>query len=411
MKSVNQFGLTAVVVLSLSGPALAQTAATPGAKPAPAATPANAVAIASAPAPAPVSAVSTPAPAPTPAAAAVASPAPAITLTAAAAAAAPAPDAETRCHTRSHQLPLGDVRRRLPPAVCRGAARSNGYSPFNVTRGYLNIQARLSDRVKIRFTRDMRPTTDANLDRNLALRLEYASLDVQMSDNVAIMSAAQMPSARPTRNRQPLPRARGIARERLGLLPARPPRREHRATRRSADIHVGVFKRGGIRTRRSRRDTSIDGRATFRPFARRERIEQSDHLGVSTSTTAAYAEDRPATWPSGWPPTKATTSRPGAVSVRHGQPVCRRGRAATRHVVPRRSAAGLHGMGRGGRSGPVRSGCGERQRPETPHGVRRRALGSGGTCAAGPRDPLEHEQSVNSQLLSRRLLAQTHIEF
>ena len=64
---------------------------------------------------------------------------------------------------------------------------SDGYNAFDVTRGYLNIQARLSDRIKVRFTPDVRPTTDANLDRNLALRLEYASLDVQVSDSVAVM--------------------------------------------------------------------------------------------------------------------------------------------------------------------------------------------------------------------------------
>src|SRR6185503_12027190 len=64
---------------------------------------------------------------------------------------------------------------------------SDGYNSFDVTRGYLNIQARLSDRVKVRFTPDVRPTTDASLERNLALRLEYASLDVQATDGIAVM--------------------------------------------------------------------------------------------------------------------------------------------------------------------------------------------------------------------------------
>src|SRR5688572_21715996 len=63
----------------------------------------------------------------------------------------------------------------------------DGYNAFDVTRGYFNVEARLSDRVKVRFTPDVRPTTDANLDRNLALRLEYASLDFQVNDGVAIM--------------------------------------------------------------------------------------------------------------------------------------------------------------------------------------------------------------------------------
>ena len=39
----------------------------------------------------------------------------------------------------------------------------------------------------VRFTPDVRPTTDASLDRNLALRLEYASLDGQVTDGVSVM--------------------------------------------------------------------------------------------------------------------------------------------------------------------------------------------------------------------------------
>src|SRR5262245_62313212 len=46
---------------------------------------------------------------------------------------------------------------------------SNGYNAFDVTRGYLNVRAQLWERVRVRFTPDVRPTTDANLDRNLAM--------------------------------------------------------------------------------------------------------------------------------------------------------------------------------------------------------------------------------------------------
>src|SRR5213078_1718278 len=58
---------------------------------------------------------------------------------------------------------------------------SDGYNAFDVTRGYLNIQARLSDRVRVRFTPDVRPTTDASLQSNLSLRLEYASLETDVT--------------------------------------------------------------------------------------------------------------------------------------------------------------------------------------------------------------------------------------
>src|SRR5262245_20099293 len=40
----------------------------------------------------------------------------------------------------------------------------DGYNSFDVTRGYLNIRARLSETVSIRFTPGVRPTTDASLD-------------------------------------------------------------------------------------------------------------------------------------------------------------------------------------------------------------------------------------------------------
>ena len=36
---------------------------------------------------------------------------------------------------------------------------SDGYNAFDITRGYFNIEARLSDRVRVRFTPDVRPTT------------------------------------------------------------------------------------------------------------------------------------------------------------------------------------------------------------------------------------------------------------
>src|SRR6185503_14592214 len=54
----------------------------------------------------------------------------------------------------------------------------DGYNAFEVTRGYLDVTGRLSDRVKVRFTTNVRPTTDASLDANLTARLEYAYLDL-----------------------------------------------------------------------------------------------------------------------------------------------------------------------------------------------------------------------------------------
>src|SRR4029450_11903712 len=123
----------------------------------------------------------------------------------------------------------------------------DGYNAFDVTRGYINIQARLSDRVKVRFTPDVRPTTDANLERNLALRLEYASLDVQVTDNTAVMFGLhEMPwlTYEETLNRY---RVLGpMFSERLGLLPGATDLGasiKYSADR--TDVHFGVYNGEG----------------------------------------------------------------------------------------------------------------------------------------------------------------------
>src|SRR5436309_3375304 len=56
------------------------------------------------------------------------------------------------------------------------------FNAFDVTRGYINIQAKLSPHVRVRFTPDVRPTTDASLVTNLTLRLAYASLEADVAD-------------------------------------------------------------------------------------------------------------------------------------------------------------------------------------------------------------------------------------
>ena len=162
---------------------------------------------------------------------------------------------------------------------------SDGYNSFDVTRGYFNVQARLSDRVKVRFTPDVRPTTDASLDRNLALRLEYASLDVQASDSVAVMFGLhEMPwlTFEESLNRY---RVLGpFFAERLGLIPgATDLGASIRATTGRTDIHLGVYNGEGYGRAEIDKYKSIDGRATFRPFA-----EESELGTVSISGFYQY---------------------------------------------------------------------------------------------------------------------------
>src|SRR5688500_13414267 len=169
----------------------------------------------------------------------------------------------------------------------------DGYNAFDVTRGYFNVQARLSDRVKVRFTPDVRPTTDVNLDRNLALRLEYASLDVQATDGVAIMFGLhEMPwlTFEESLNRY---RVLGpLFAERLGLIPGPSDLGASiKATGARTEVHVGVYNGEGYGRAEADRYKSLDGRATFRPFA-----EDSAAGNVSISgfyQYGWYARDRP----------------------------------------------------------------------------------------------------------------------
>src|SRR5262245_42559504 len=182
MKSVSRVCAAAVMMSALSSAALAQTPAkttsTPRSTPAPApakpsSAPATVTAAATpaAPEPAPVRAAAAAPPAPAPAPAPVA---PALDLPSV------LPDPEQAQRRSDFDPPAGNF-----PVVSFGVLtflqyqaelhEADGYNAFDVTRGYLNIKARLNDRVNVRFTPDVRPTTDASLNNNLALRLEYAS--------------------------------------------------------------------------------------------------------------------------------------------------------------------------------------------------------------------------------------------
>ena len=290
---------------------------------------------------------------------------------------------------------------------------SNGYNAFDVTRGYLNIQARLSDRIRVRFTPDVRPTTDASLNQNLALRLEYASLDVQATDNIAIMFGLhEMPwlAFEETVNRY---RVVGpFFSERLGLIPGTTDLGVSlkRSTERT-DFHVGVYNGEGQGRAEIDKYKSIDGRATFRPFSQDSELAKVTDLGVLSvrlvhARSTAQRRDRDGQL-------RKRQPRPhGAVPLRDRQSVRRRGHRAPRLLVLRRGPSGSDGLVRHRRSRSLRSGRFERQRLAATPPRRRCALERDLTRATGCRVSLEQShQTSNSQLLERRLLAQTHIEF
>jgi hypothetical protein len=169
----------------------------------------------------------------------------------------------------------------------------DGYNAFDVTRGYFNVEARITDRFKVRFTPDVRPTTDASLNRNLALRMEYASLDAKVSDNVSVMFGLHETPWLSFEESLTRYRVLGpLFAERMGLIPGPTDLGASiKATKGRTEIHAGVYNGEGYGQAEFDKYKAVDGRVTFRPFA------EDDEMGnVSISgfyQYGWYARDRP----------------------------------------------------------------------------------------------------------------------
>jgi hypothetical protein len=169
----------------------------------------------------------------------------------------------------------------------------DGYNAFDVTRGYINIEARLSDKVKLRFTPDVRPTTDASLNRNLTLRMEYAALDAQVTENMAVMFGLhQTPwlTFEESVNRY---RVLGpFFAERMGLIPG--PTDLGASVKYmagSTEVHAGIYNGEGYGRAELDKYKSIDGRVTVRPF---DEDTEAGNVTISGFYQYGwYAEDRP----------------------------------------------------------------------------------------------------------------------
>ena len=398
---MKRLALTAIVLLTLPATALAQATATDTATAAPA------------PAPVQMAALSSTAIAPTPA------PAPAPASEAAPVSAAVAAAAEAQAPERVDATPINSSF----PAVTFGILtflqyqaqlhESNGYNAFDVTRGYLNIQARLSDRIKVRFTPDVRPTTDASLNQNLALRLEYASLDVQATDTIAIMFGLhEMPwlAFEETVNRY---RVVGpFFSERLGLIPGTTDLgvSVKRSTERT-DIHVGVYNGEGQGRAEIDKYKSIDGRATFRPFSGDSELAKVTVSGFYQY--GWYARDRPRNV------AIAMGSYENDKLVLTAQYLSATDNPFVAVDIERRGFS-FFGEGRQGPTGWSLIGGLDLYDPDGSNDSdsQRRLMFGGAHWSQISRARLgvvvsldQTHQTSNSQLLERRLLAQTHIEF
>jgi hypothetical protein len=290
---------------------------------------------------------------------------------------------------------------------------SNGYNAFDVTRGYLNIQATLSERIRVRFTPDVRPTTDASLNQNLALRLEYASLDVQATDNIAIMLGLhEMPwlAFEETVNRY---RVVGpFFSERLGLIPGTTDLgvSVKRSTERT-DIHVGVYNGEGQGRAEIDKYKSIDGRATFRPFSGDSELAKVTVSGFYQY--GWYAQDRPRNV------AIAMGSYENDNLVLTAQYLSATDNPFVAVDIERRGFS-FFGEGRQGPTGWSVIGGLDLFDPDgsNDNDSQRRLLIGGAHWSEISRARLgvvvsleQTHQTANSQLLDRRLLAQTHIEF
>jgi len=290
---------------------------------------------------------------------------------------------------------------------------SNGYNAFDVMRGYFNVKARLTDRVSVRFTPDVRPTTDASLDRNLALRLEYASLDAKVTDGVSFMFGLhEMPWLT---FEESVNRYRVIGpffAERLGLIPGPTDLGASvKATGGRTEVHVGVYNGEGYGRAEIDKYKSIDGRVTLRPFS-----QDSAAGNVSISgfyQYGWYAKDRP----------RNVAIVMGSYEQPHVVATAQYLSATDNPFIARdveRRGLSFFGEGRQGLTGWAGVGGVDFFVPDASNtsDSRRRYIFGGAHWSQVGRGRLgvvvtleQIFRTVNSQLLERRLLAQTHIEF
>jgi hypothetical protein len=290
---------------------------------------------------------------------------------------------------------------------------SDGYNAFDITRGYFNVRAQLTDSIGVRFTPDVRPVTDANLDRNLALRLEYASLDVKATDNLTIMFGLhETPwlTFEESLNRY---RVLGpLFAERLLLIPgATDLGASLKYAGGVAEFHVGVYNGEGYGRAEIDKYKSIDSRATFRPF------DEDSGLGKMSISGfyqyGWYARDRPrnvaivmgsyeSTHFVGTAQYLTATDNPFvAVDVKR--------RGLSTFVEGRQGRTGWAGLGGIDIFVPDAENDSDTRRRTTVGGAYWLQAGRG---RLGVVTSLQQEyQTMNSQLLERRLLVQTHIEF
>ena len=169
----------------------------------------------------------------------------------------------------------------------------DGYNAFEVTRGYFDVKARLSDRVRVRFTTNVRPTTDAKLEANLTARLEYAYLDAAVSDRASIRFGMQETPWLTFEESIDRYRVQGqMFAEREGLIPG-PSDLGAAAvyTRPRLEAQVGVYNGEGYGRAEIDKYKSLQGRGTATVYA--NDANQSQVRVSGFYSYGWYAKNRP----------------------------------------------------------------------------------------------------------------------
>jgi len=289
----------------------------------------------------------------------------------------------------------------------------NGFNAFDVTRGYLNVEATLSDRVRVRFTPDVRPTTDASLNENLALRMEYASLYAKVEDNVTVMFGLHETPWLTFEESVNRYRVIGpFLSERMGLIPGPTDLGVSvLATGERMEVHAGVYNGEGDGQAEIDKYKSVDGRVTFRPF-------DAESVGGKLQISGFYQY--------GW----YAQNRPRNVAIIMGSYETPHVAATAQYlsatdnpfvaVDVQRRGLSFFGEGRQGPTGwagvggvdyivPDATNDGLSQHRYIFGGAHWRQVGRG---RLGIVVTLEQTfQASTSQLVERQLLAQTHVEF
>jgi hypothetical protein len=289
----------------------------------------------------------------------------------------------------------------------------DGYNAFDVTRGYFDVHARLTDRVRARFTPDVRPTTDATLATNLALRLEYAYLEADVTDKSSVvfgMHETPWLTFEESTNRY---RVQGpMFAEREGLIPGPSDvGASYWARGERAEFHVGIYNGEGYGRAEEDKYKSVQGRATVRAYADAT-AETSVHISGFYSY-GWYARDRPRNLGI----VMASFEQPHAAVT--AQYLSATDNPFVARDVQRRGMS-FFGEGRQGPTGWAGIGRLDLFDPDGSNGTdsRHRYIFGGahwnqwGRGKLGVVVTLEQlYRAANSQLLERRLLAQTQIEF